>query len=399
MKLSIAIEARFLITSDRKVWSESAPDYSFWQRYLDVFDSVEVIARMQNVSSVATNCERADGKGVRFIPLPYYIGPTQYLRNSLKIQKIIKNVIKSSEAVVLRTPGQISNCVFRELKKINHPFGVEVVGDPHDVFAPGVVEHPFRPFFRWWETKKLREHCKSALVASYVTEKILQKRYPNPHYSIHFSSIDIGGEAYAPTSRSHFGNNGAFSLAFVGSLAQLYKAPDVLIDAVALCINEGLKVKLKIVGDGKFRGQLEEQATRLRLDNSVVFLGQLPPGEPVRNELLTSDLFILPSRTEGLPRAMIEAMACGLPCIGTNVGGIPELLAVDDLVPSGNAQMLARKIKDTLADVEQMKKMSVRNLRRAMDYRKDLLDQKRRMFYSELQSKTECWLREKKTPR
>lgn len=74
-------------------------------------------------------------------------------------------------------------------------------------------------------------------------------------------------------------------------------------------------------------------AGRLGVADRVTFVGTVPAGAAVRAHLDAADLVVVPSRTEGLPRALIEAMARGLPAVGTTVGGIPELLADVDLVP------------------------------------------------------------------
>lgn len=395
MKLTIALEARFIKTPDQKIWSETVFTCSFWYRYLDVFDSLEVIARVQDVDNIPPGYKRANGERVMFTALPAYIGPYQYLCNTLAIDKIVHNAVENAEAVILRIPGQVSNCLFRHLKKNKHLYGVEVVGDPYDVFAPGSVNHLFRRFFRWWGVRQLKKQCKKAVSASYVTELTLQKRYPCDSVSVGISDVEICSEVIC-LPKVYFGIDKIFTLILVGSLAQMYKAPDILINAIALCVARGHKISLKIIGDGKFRSQLEQQVARLGLNDSISFLGQLPAGEAVRNELLQSDLFILPSRTEGLPRAMIEAMACGLPCIGSNVGGIPELLPSDDLVPPGDVQALADKIEEIITDPERMCSMSKQNLKKAMEFRNDILDQRRQEFYNCLRQKTETWLQEKK---
>jgi glycosyltransferase involved in cell wall biosynthesis len=150
-----------------------------------------------------------------------------------------------------------------------------------------------------------------------------------------------------------------------------------------------------MIGDGRFRSQLEQQAVRSGVGGAVDFRGQMAAGQAVRDQLDLADLFVLPSRTEGLPRAMIEAMARGLPCIGSNVGGIPELLPPEDLFPSGDPQALAAKISEVLTDGPRRQRMSQRNLARARDFHEDVLRARRLRFYRFIRTRTEDWLRRK----
>jgi glycosyltransferase involved in cell wall biosynthesis len=122
----------------------------------------------------------------------------------------------------------------------------------------------------------------------------------------------------------------------------------------------------------------------------VRFLGWLPGGPAVRSELDAADLFALPSRQEGLPRAMVEAMARALPCVGSTVGGIPELLLAEDLVPPGDARALARKIREMLTTPGRMTRMSARNLEKARVYREEALAGRRRAFYRHVREMTEA---------
>jgi glycosyltransferase involved in cell wall biosynthesis len=132
---------------------------------------------------------------------------------------------------------------------------------------------------------------------------------------------------------------------------------------------------------------------RLNLGHVVEFVGSLPPGESVYRELRKADLFVLPSRTEGLPRALIEAMAVGLPCIATGVGGIPELLDPEDLVSPGDVTGLACQIGDALVDPERRSRMTRRNLLRAADFKWSVLSARRREFYAYLEEITNHWIR------
>ena len=167
----------------------------------------------------------------------------------------------------------------------------------------------------------------------------------------------------------------------VGSLAQLYKAPDVLIAAVADCRKRGMNLHLEILGDGLYRSELMTLAHTLGMSNIVHFAGHLASGAAVRARLDAADLFVLPSRTEGLPRATVEAMARGLPCLGTTVGGIPELLQSDALVRPGDAHALADLIYERGNDRAWLAQAAARNLEVAQRYAEPLLRAQRHAFY------------------
>ncbi len=112
----------------------------------------------------------------------------------------------------------------------------------------------------------------------------------------------------------------------------------------------------------------------------------------MRQELDRADLFVLPSHQEGLPRAAIEAMARGLPCVGSTVGGFPELLPAEDLVPPGDAAALARKLREVVTDPDRLDRMAARNLGAAREYREDVLRPRRTAFYEHLRAATTRWL-------
>jgi len=128
------------------------------------------------------------------------------------------------------------------------------------------------------------------------------------------------------------------------------KALDILLDALALLAEEGRRPWLWIAGDGPLRGELEAQAESLGLAEQVRFLGRRAD---VRELLAACDLFVLPSRHEGLGVAALEAMAAGRAVVATAVGGLQEAV-VDGrtglLVPPGDAAALAGAIGRLLQD-------------------------------------------------
>ena len=395
MNVTVTLEHRFDLAVDGSVWTSGQGSYEFLQRYLEVFDSVTVVARIQRVSQISSGWIRADGERVSFVQVPYYLGPWQYLRRVLQIKRLLGNVARSSEAAILHAPSMLTNHLVEAFTDRQHPYALEVVSDPWDTFAPGVIRHPLRAYFRARFSRDLKRQCKDSFATAYVTREALRCRYPSrpDAFWASYSDVELGGEAFALNPRAGYPAGRPIRLIMVGSLAQLYKAPDVLLDAVEICTRQGLDLRLVLVGDGKYRPYLERRVACLGLGERVRFAGALAPGKEVRAELDEADLFILPSRTEGLPRAMIEAMARALPCIGSTVGGIPELLLEEDMVPAGVAMALAQKIMEVVRKPIRLASMSRRNLSHSRQYHETILRKSRSQFYEYVRAKTAEWLK------
>lgn len=121
------------------------------------------------------------------------------------------------------------------------------------------------------------------------------------------------------------------------------KGHDVLLEALALIADRAPELRLWIVGDGDERATLERLVSARGLSGRVRLLGLCEDVGPL---LGAADGFVLASRYEGLPVALLEAMAVGLPCVATAVGGMPEALAdgTGILVPTGSPQALAQAL-------------------------------------------------------
>lgn len=396
MRVIVALDHRFCRTPDGAVWASTMYDYPFWTRYLEVFDQVRVLGRMSEITVEPADRQRADGPGVSFASLPSYSGPWGYLKHSKTIAETIRRELKLEDAVVLRmSPSQIAVCVAGAARTAGQPYAIEVIADPDTVFAPGALRHPLSPLFRWWLPRQLRHLCGGACAVGYVTREALQRQYPAAPgaFSTSCSDITLTDEAFASEPHRTPPGQNRHRIVFVGTLSQLYKGQDVLIDAVGDCVNRrGLDLLLTMVGDGKYRTSLEAQAVRLGIADRVEFTGHLPAGTAVRDQLDQADLFVLPSRTEGLPKVIIEAMARGLPCIGSNVGGIPELMSPQFMVPPGDVQALSSKMQELLGNPSHMNQAASENLERAREYHNDVLRSRRTALYQHLRDKTTQWL-------
>ena len=395
MNVTVALEHRFVRQRDGTVWTDGPFGYSFFSRYLTVFDSVRVAARVSAEPDSHGRRIRAGGPGVTFLPLPYYLGPAQYLLKCRSLHLAAREAVRAADAVILRVPSQVAISVAAALRKAGHPFGLEVVGDPYDAFAPGSHAHPLRPLFRRRHASQLRRQCRQACCVSYVTASALQSRYPAPQnaFTTHYSSVQLPPEAFVADPRGYREAPLPFRLITVGSLEHLYKGPDTLIEAVSLCAEQGLDLQLTLVGDGRRRPQLDALAARRGVPGRIRFSGQCRAGNAVRELLDQADLFVLASRQEGVPRAMIEAMARALPAIGTHAGGIPELLPSQCRVPPDDPLRLAGMLREVITSPRRLAIMSRGNLAKARGYAEELLQPHRDALYRHLRDQTQAWKR------
>jgi glycosyltransferase involved in cell wall biosynthesis len=156
--------------------------------------------------------------------------------------------------------------------------------------------------------------------------------------------VTIRNGAHPPSvSASRVIRKAGFTLVSVGRLARV-KNFDTLLRAVAVARTAVPDLRLWIVGGGDEGPRLRELCAELHLRSVVRFLGEC---RDVGNWLRAADVFVLSSITEGLPISMLEAMAAGLPAIVTDVGALPELVALSGAgktVPAGNVGSLARAI-------------------------------------------------------
>lgn len=396
MDVAVVTDERFSATHDGRVWGSST--YQVWARYLLVFDRVSIVARVSDADGCPRGASQVDGDRVAVARVPHYAGLRGYLQAAGRVRRVVRNSILGDCAVILKAGSNLADVAFGCLRPMRRPYAVEVVGDPFEVFGPGVVDHPLRPLLRFLLTRRQRRHCRGAIAAAYVTARALQERYPCPHYTVGVSDVQLPAAPSMCSDRiaarivSDRGM-GPFRIVTVGSLAQRYKGTDVLIRALAMSVRDGLDATLTIVGDGQYRPELERLTGKLGLRSKVSFSGCLAGPDAVAAVLDESDLFVLASRTEGLPRALLEAMSRGLPCIASAVGGVPELLPATCLVPAGDVSALHRRLMAIAREPASRLQMSRQNRQTARGFEAAVLRPRWTSFYGYVYATTEEWLR------
>jgi glycosyltransferase involved in cell wall biosynthesis len=400
MRLLISIDEHYLRDAGDGIYSsEGTTSYAFWEPYLQVFSHVIILARVKN-EGTATRLRaeaRADGQGVSFYPLPDFRGPLAYLQNRRQVICAVNKATEDADAFLLHGAGFVSGALAHILDRKRLRYALQVIGDPWEVFGKGGVGGPLRPFFRLQATRELRWVCRNAMAVRYVTGKTLQERYPaNPSaFQTGFSDVQLNGALLDETQLAEricslkTINERTPRLGFIGTLEQTYKGADVLLRGLASCARQGITLTCDLAGEGSLRGQYESLASQLGLGSTVRFLGRLPADEAIYRFLDSVDLFVMPSLTEGLPRAMVEAMARGCPAIGSRVGGIPELLSEECLFPAGDHERLAQMLLSKL-NSEELCRMARMNLATAGHYAPTLMAEKHMEFLKEILARSTC---------
>ena len=134
-------------------------------------------------------------------------------------------------------------------------------------------------------------------------------------------------------------------LLFVGNLVHV-KGPDLLVAACGRLARDGVRFTAYLIGQGPAAASLGRQIDELGLTGRVRLLGPKPHDE-LPDWYRAADLFVLPSRSEGVPGVLKEAQACGTPFVASRVGGVPEvlILGVSRLVPPENPGALSGAIR------------------------------------------------------
>lgn len=149
------------------------------------------------------------------------------------------------------------------------------------------------------------------------------------------------------------------------SVARLVRCKGIqdLLIALARLHDLGLRFNLRIVGEGPYRPELERLTAQLGLNDRVIFQGFVTH-EDLPAIYQRADVFVLPSHTESFGQAFAEAMASGLPIIGTTAGGIPEVVGrhqAEWLVEPGNIDALAGKLWELLRAPQERARLGQKN--------------------------------------
>ncbi len=379
-RVVIASELR-VMNVDGAYFTASPFGHDYWTQVLGEECPTRLLVRAMECSSVPFGATRVDGPLVEVTPLPPLRPGYGLARELCEAVKTAWSVAGVREPTVLRAPGIVASILLLCMLLRRQPFAVQLVGDPLDVGMAAGVGGRFAPVVAAVLGTTTRLACRRASVVLYVTDQYLQARYPAGRGTPTFSASDVQLDCARPSSPVSIRTSGRrVRLVTVASMDQPYKRVDLLVEAVARLRAQGWEAAATVIGGGRGADELRLRALELGIADHVAFLGSITDRSRLRNLVSAADLFLLCSDTEGMPRALIEAMHDGVPCIGTRVGGIVELLPPYALAAPGSVDSIVAAVIRHIAIPELAERNRQHCLVRSQAFVPEVLAPRRRAF-------------------
>lgn len=369
---------RFLFIHDHifpKIGKKYYESYGFGEefinRYLSIFGNMNIIARHQEILEGTRGFNKITNDKVEFYTLKNFSDLKSWDK-----RKKIEELIISADIIIIRLPSIIGLYSLFWAKKHKKKIVLEVVGSAWDsLWNQNLKKKLFAPLLELF-TKNAINKSRSTI---YVTEKYLQKVYPSKGKSISCSNVLLNetnfNHDYKIQQLSSIEFDKKIIIGTCGSLT-VYKGQQDIIKAIRKLEDLGYVIEYQLVGGGNNQ-YLRDIAKAENVEGSLHFLGALSH-EEVFKWLDELHVYIQPSHTEGLPRATVEAMSRGNVVIGTDAGGLPELIDEKFIYQRGDVNQFIEIFKSL--NIASMKEQSIRNRLRSMDFLQEKLDNKRRLF-------------------
>ena len=362
--------------NDSEYYNSYGFDKEFFNRYLSIFGNLAVIGREKNIEKKDTNKIEAIDSSVDF----YTIKNLKQLGNK-KIREEIDQKIIDSDYLVVRLPSILGLYAIMKAKKFKKPYLIEVVGCPWDALSNKGFSKLLPAYVVTYLTKKA---IYSAKYVVYVTEEFLEKRYPTKGKYIACSNVtlsevnecDLNSRLEKIVDKNR---TGKIILGTCATIDVIYKGQQDVIKAISRLKKEGYEIEYQLVGGGD-PNFLENEALKYGVLEEVKFIGSLDHAE-VFDWLEEIDIYVHPSKQEGLSRAIIESMSKACPVFSADAGGIHELIDEEFIFDKGSIDQICNIYKKFSINI--MKEQATLNQNNSKKYLKSVLYNRRKQFFKE----------------
>lgn len=353
-------------------------------RYTQYVDLLYVVIRVKQIDLTYEEAHLSPItlSQVHIVPMPNVVSPKGFLMRN-KLRGKLKKLVSQADMFFFRVPGILCNMLADLCIEAGKPYLVEVGGCAWDAFFHhGISGKLVAPIVDSAQKKTVMH----ASHATYVTEKWLQNRYPTngksrPASNVYLSNFDENN-INSRILRYKKSKPQVYKIGTLASVEVKYKGHDQIIKAMSILKKEGVRLVYEMVGRGN-PDRLRKMAEEYGVADQVVFLGQKRHDE-IWTWLDSIDIYAQPSKQEGLPRAVIEAMNRGCICIGSNIAGIPELLEEDELFSNNDIKRICQIIRSIVNEKDHSVRI-LSNFNKSKKYDLNVLNENRKVIFSDYQ--------------
>lgn len=346
-------------------------------RYLVLGSSLNFMMRVRSVENPSARFSKLTGESLRVTDVPDVLTPVGRLKNAGRAKEVIRQAVEEADVIVARLPSLIARWAVAYARKLEKPYIVECVACNWDALS----NHKWHikamaPFYFFAQ----RHVIKKAPFVIYVTKEFLQRRYPTrgEAFSISNVELDLPDEnilqARLDKIAMRNSETAPMRLVTVASVSTPYKGQVDIIATLKLLKQKDIACEYHLIGGGDPQ-RLKNAAARAGVSELVHFHGAIPHSK-VFSVLDDMDIYVQPSKQEGLPRAVIEAMSRGMPALGAETGGIPELLPANRIFPPGDIAAATRILKEMMITAD-LSAEAKANFKTSINYNIDDLGRKR----------------------
>jgi len=262
-------------------------------------------------------------------------------------------------------------------------------------FNPNNYDYFFSPFayqYGWasWKSRWNRLNRKGFNVTKIIEYDLYKQLYSSRKAANHaYRQLKRYGEnigiwkpeAWDYVFQMSMRINGGFGIVpkvnLVSNIGVRYKSQETIIKSIPKLIKLGYDIEYHLIGDGNDLF-LKSLANKFNILNRIKFI-EIIPHNQVFDLLDNIDIYVHPSKQEGLPRAIIEAMSRACPVIGSNVGGIPELLKKECIFKAGSVKNFIKTFQTIINS--NLKEIAYENFQKSKNYSKNILEKRRFIYY------------------
>ncbi len=354
-----------------------------FKRYFYVVDKLIIMVRTFSTDKTyeEMNMKPLTIKNIKVVEVDNFNTVKGFFLDKKSFERKAVIYISKADMIFARMPSNTSNSVIRVAKKLGKPYLVEVGGCAWDSYwNHGIMGKMIAPLMYYREKK----YVATANFAIYVTKNFLQRRYPNSNTSTNCSNVYLQpiDDSIIEKRIAKINSTDLKKVVLgqaVNSIDVKYKGEHLIIQAMGALKKRGIRIDYQIVGPG-IGDYLISQAKKYNVVDQLHLIGTLRK-EEIFEWYKNIDIYVQPSKQEGLPRSVIEAMSVGCPALGSNIAGIPELIDQDCLFNPNNISQIVFAIENLLTK-ENMIRKAKSNFERSKEYNLEEIEKRRQVIFS-----------------